>query len=91
MLGKAFRLIAVAKMLDPGKVGAIERFRRADIHTDAMHGKRVVFPQKSQLRVRNASRTHVVFSVNLEKAERLRACGDSREMFRLVANASARR
>jgi hypothetical protein len=57
-------------------MGAIERLPCVNVQSDAMQGKRVVFPQKSQVRTRNASRAHIIFGMNLKKAKWLRACGN---------------
>ena len=54
-----------------------------------MHGKRVMFPQKSQLRMGSASRAHIIFGMDLEKAERLRRGGNGGEMLGLKARAGA--
>src|ERR1700730_17567841 len=56
-----------------------------------MQGKRVIFPQKSQLRMRDATRAHIIFGMHLEKAERLRRRGNGGEMLRLKARAGAQR
>src|ERR1700732_4334589 len=54
-----------------------------------MQGKRVIFPQKSQLRMRDATRAHIIFGMDLEKAERLRRGGNGGEMLGLKARAGA--
>src|ERR1700738_4430764 len=56
-----------------------------------MHGKRVIFPQKSQLRMRDATRAHIIFGMDLEKAERLRRGGNGGEMPGLKPRAVAQR
>src|ERR1700730_700860 len=89
MLGETFRLIAVAKLFQPGKVGAIERLPRTDVEPDAMQRKRVMFPQKSQLRMGGAPAAHIIFGMDLEKAERLRRGGNGGAMPRLKARAGA--
>ena len=48
-----------------------------------------MFPQKSQLRMRGAPRAHIIFGMDLEKAERLRRGGNGGEMLRLKARAGA--
>src|ERR1700731_3652726 len=54
-----------------------------------MHGKRVMFPQKSQLRMGGAPRAHIIFGMDLEEAERLRRGGNGGEMLGLKARAGA--
>ncbi len=54
-----------------------------------MHGKRVMFPQKPQLRVGGAPRAHIIFGMDLEKTERLRRRGNGGEMLGLKARAGA--
>src|ERR1700726_4444405 len=54
-----------------------------------MQGKRVIFAQKPQLRMGDATRAHIIFGMNLEKAERLRRGGDGGEMLGLKARAGA--
>src|SRR3982074_3537968 len=54
-----------------------------------MQGKRVMFPQKSPLRMRDATRAHIIFGMDLEKAERLRRGGNGGEMLGLKARAGA--
>src|ERR1700730_18733108 len=89
MLGETFRLIAVAKLFQPGKVGAIERLPRTDVEPDAMQRERVMFPQKSQLRMGGTPAAHIIFGMDLEKAERLRRGGNGGEMLGLKARAGA--
>src|SRR5947209_20461710 len=54
-----------------------------------MHGERVMFPQKPQLRMGGSAPTHIIFGMDLEKAERLRRGGYSGEMLGLKARAGA--
>src|ERR1700730_3819213 len=54
-----------------------------------MHGKRVMFPQKPQLRMGGAPPPHIIFAIDLEKAERLRRGGNGSEMLGLKARAGA--
>src|SRR6202045_3672194 len=48
-----------------------------------------MFPQKPQLRMRDAPRAHIIFGMDLEKAERLRRGRNGGEMLGLKARAGA--
>src|ERR1700757_2016763 len=73
MFRNALRLIALAQVLQARKMRPVEALARTDVQSNAMQRKRVIFPDESELRVRDASSTHIVFGMDLEESNGLRA------------------
>ncbi len=87
MFRNRFRLGAAAKILQPGEMVRVERFSGSDRQADAMNGKRVIFADLAELRMRPATAAHVIFRMDLEEAEWLRRRDDGVKMLRFEADA----
>ena len=91
MLREALRLVTIAQHFKSREVVAIERLHRANRQSDAMHRQCIALAQRTKLRMRGSSGTHIILRVHLEEPDRLRGREDVAEMLGLETDASARR